>query len=215
MTFSTPWGNYRYKRLAFGGKNSQDLFDAEIAKIISGIPHVLNNRDDIMVGGRDWEDHNRNLETLLERLAAHNITLRKEKCEFGQTSLEFHGHQFTSEGLRPSPSKIRAIQEMARPKTKEELTSFIQMMAYLSRFIENFSSRSEPLRRLIKHGQPFEWNQEQQMAFDDLRNAMTTAPVLVPYHPERKTLIICDASPVGLGVGLFQKTADEYQPVHY
>ena len=52
MTFSTPWGNYRYKRLAFGGVNSQDLFDAEIAKIISGIPKVLNNRDDIMIGKR-------------------------------------------------------------------------------------------------------------------------------------------------------------------
>jgi hypothetical protein len=68
MTFSTPWGNYRYKRLAFGGKNSQDLFYAKIVKIISGIPHVLNNRDDIMVEGKDWEEHNRNLETLFERL---------------------------------------------------------------------------------------------------------------------------------------------------
>ena len=73
MTFSTPWGNYRYKRLAFGGINSQDLFDAEISKIISGIPRVLNNRDDIMVGGRDWNDHNRNLEALLQRLTIHNI----------------------------------------------------------------------------------------------------------------------------------------------
>ena len=185
MTFSTPWGNYRYKRLAFGGKNSQDLFDAEIAKIISGITHVLNNRDDIMVGGKDWEEHNRNLETLLERLSIHNITLRKEKCEFARTSLEFHGHYFTSEGLRPSPNKIRAIQEMERPKSKEELVSFIQMMAYLSRFIENFSTRSEPLRRITKQGHRFEWNQEQHMAFDDLRNAMTRAPVLVPYHTGR------------------------------
>ena len=50
MTFSTPWGNYRYKRLAFGGVNSQDLFDAEISKIIPGIPKVLNNHDDIMIG---------------------------------------------------------------------------------------------------------------------------------------------------------------------
>ena len=215
MTFSTPWGNYRYKRLAFGGKNSQDLFDAEIAKIISCIPHVLNNRDDIMVGGKDWEEHNRNLETVLERLKIHNLTLRREKCEFGQTSIEFHGHQFTSEGLRPSPSKVRAIKEMERPKTKEELVSFIQMIAYLSRFIENFSSRSEPLRRLTKQGHSFEWNREQQLAFDDLRNAMTTTPVLIPYQPGRKTLVICDASPVGLGGGLFQRTAHGYQPVHY
>ena len=167
-----------------------------------------------MVGGKDWEEHNRNLETLLERLTIHNITLQKEKCEFGRTWLEFHGHYFTSEGLRPSPNKIRAIQEMERPKSKEELVSFIQMMAYLSRFIENFSTRSEPLRRITKQDHRFEWNQE-QMAFDDLRNAMTRAPVLVPYHTGRKTLIICDASPVGLGGGLFQKTAHGYQPVHY
>jgi hypothetical protein len=191
MTFSTPWENYGYKRLAFGGKNSQDLFYAEIAKIISGIPHVLNNRDDIMVGGKDWEEHNRNLEILFERLTIHNITLRKEKCEFGRTSLEFHGHYFTSEGLRPSTNNIRAIQEMERSKSKEELVSFIQMMAYLSQFIENFSSRSEPLRRITKQGHRFEWNQEQQMAFNDLRNAMTRAPVLVPYHttPEGRPLL--------------------------
>ena len=82
MTFSTPWGNYRHKKFAFGGKNSQDLFHAEIAKIISGKSHVLNNRDDIIVGGKDWEEHNQNLETPLERLTVHNITLRREKCEF-------------------------------------------------------------------------------------------------------------------------------------
>ncbi|KAL9972245.1 hypothetical protein ACROYT_G018516 [Oculina patagonica] len=82
MTFSSPWGNYRYKRLAFGGINSQDLFDTEMSKIISGIPRVLNNRDDIMVGGTDWNDHNENLAALLQRLENHNLTLRKEKCEF-------------------------------------------------------------------------------------------------------------------------------------
>ena len=65
---------------------------------------------------------------------------------------------------------------------------------------------------MTKHGQTFEWKPEQQKAFDDLKNAMTRAPVLVP---GRKTLVICDASPVGLGGGLFQKTAHGYQPVHY
>ena len=170
MTFATRWGNYRYRRLAFGGKNSQDLFDAEIAKIISGIPRVLNNRDDIVVGGRDWEEHKQNLQTLLD-LQLTTSRFKKKKCECGQTSMEFHGHYFTNKGLCPSLSRIKAIQDIERPKTKEELVLFIQMMAYLSRFIGNFSSRSEPLRRLTKHGQPFEWNQEQQDAFDDLRHA--------------------------------------------
>ena len=110
MTFSTPWGNYRYKRLAFGGLNSQDLFDSEMAKIISGIPRVLNNRDDIMIGGLDWEDHNENLRTLLQR---------KEKCEFGKTTLNFHGHLFTADGLHPSPDKIKAVNSCQPPKTRE------------------------------------------------------------------------------------------------
>ena len=100
---------------------------------------------------------------------------------FGQTSIEFHAHQFTSEGVRPSPSKVRAIKEMERPKTKEELLSFTQMIAYLSRFIENFSIRSEPLRRLTKQGHSFEWDREQQLEFADLRNAMTATPLLIPY----------------------------------
>lgn len=91
MTFSTPWGNYRYQRLAFGGINSQDLFDAEMSKIILGIPRVLNNRDDIMVGGVDWEDQNQNLTALLQQLDLHNITLRREKCEFGKSVIEFQG----------------------------------------------------------------------------------------------------------------------------
>ena len=90
VTFSTPWGNYRYKRLAFGGVNSQDLFDAEISKITSGIPKVLNNRDDIMIGGKDWDEHNKCLAQLLQRLEDHNLTLRSEKCEFGKASIDFH-----------------------------------------------------------------------------------------------------------------------------
>ena len=150
MTFSTPWGNYRYKRLAFGGLNSKDFFDTEIAKIISGIPRVLNNRDDIMIGNLDWHDHDANLQAILQRTEDHNLTLRKEKCEYGKTAMNFHGHMFTAEGLRPSPKKIRAVQECTPPKTREELLSFLQMLAYLSRYSSNFSSRCEPLPRQAK-----------------------------------------------------------------
>ena len=215
MTFSTPWGNYRYKRLAFGGVNSQDLFDAEISKIISGIPKVLNNRDDIMIGGRDWDEHNKSLAQLLQRLEDHNLTLRREKCEFGKASIDFHGHLFTQEGLKPSPTKIQAVNNCAPPASKEELVSFLQMVAYLSRYIRNFSSRCEPLRKLTKINAKFEWSTEQETAFKDLKAAITAAPVLIPYHSEHETLVICDGSPEGLGGGLFQKTDKGFQPVHY
>ena len=162
MTFSTPWGNYRYKRLAFGGVNSQDLFDAEISKIISGIPKVLNNRDDIMIGGKDWDEHNKCLAQLLQRLEDHTLTLRSEKCEFGKASIDFHGDLFTQEGLKPSPTKIQAVQNCTPPASKEEPVSFLHMVAYLSRYISNFSSRCEPLRKLTKVNAKFEWSTEQE-----------------------------------------------------
>ena len=122
-------------------------------KIISGIPKVLNNRDDILVGGNNWDDHNANLSALLQRLEMHNITLRKEKCEFGKNIIDLHGHLFTENGLKPSPNKVKAVRECKHPKSKEKLVSFLQMIAYLSRYISNFSSRSEPLRRITRKEQ--------------------------------------------------------------
>ena len=128
MTFSTPWGNYRYKRLAFGGVNSQDLFDGEMAKILSGIPRTLNNRDDIMIGGVDLADHDKNLKIVLGRLKDYNLTLRQEKCEFRKSTLEFHGHLFTAEGLKPSASKVRAVNTFQKPNTKEELLPLLPLL---------------------------------------------------------------------------------------
>ena len=141
--------------------------------------------------------------------------MRKEKCEFEKSTIEFHGHAFTEDGLKPSPNKVKAVRECSPPKSKEEFVSFLQMMAYLSRYISNFSSRCD-LRRLTKREQKFEWGQEQQAAFEDLKKAITTAPVLIPYIPERDIWVICDGSPTGLGGGLFQKTKHGYQPaVHF
>ena len=118
MTFSTPWGNYRYKHLAFGGVTSQDLFDTEISKVITGTAKVFNICDDFMIGGRDLDEHNKSLAKLLQRLEDHNLTLRPEKCEFGKVSIHFHAHVYTK-GLKPSPSKIPAVQNCAPPALKE------------------------------------------------------------------------------------------------
>jgi hypothetical protein len=88
------------------------------------------------------------------------------------------------------------------------------MMAYLSRYIDNFSSRCEPLRRITKGENKFEWT-TQQKAFDDLKSAITSTPVLVPYHPKRETFVICDGILTSLAGGLFQKTQHGYQSVHF
>ena len=101
-TLSTPWGNMRPKRLIFGAKSSQDLFDEAMYRIFGDISHCLNQRDDILIGDSTLAEHNQTLETVLKRERDFGITLNKEKCLFGVQELEFYGYRFTNEGLKPT-----------------------------------------------------------------------------------------------------------------
>ena len=148
-TFSTPWGNMRAKRLVFGAKSSQDMFDEAMYRIFGDIPRCLNQRDDILISGRNAEEHDQALETMLQRAADFLITFNLEKCQFGVNEIEFYGHRFTQEGLKPSPAKVRAVQESKAPESKDAVRSFLGMTSYLSKFISRYSSLTAQLRALM------------------------------------------------------------------
>lgn len=86
VTFSVPWDKYRPKRLIFGAKASQDLFDDLMFKIFGDI----NQRDDILIGDRNIEEHNETLRTVLQRAEVYGATFNLDKCQFGIEELEFH-----------------------------------------------------------------------------------------------------------------------------
>ena len=156
-TFSTPWGNMRPKRLIFGAKSSQDLFDEAIYRIFGDIPRCLNQRDDILLGGRDMEEHNNALEAVLQRAADFGITFNREKCQFGVEEIEFYGYRFTKDGLKPTPDKVRAVKESQPPESKGAVRSFLGMIGYLSKFIPRYSSLTAPLRELTRKNTKFTW----------------------------------------------------------
>ena len=147
-TFSTPWGSYRPKRLVFGAKASQDLFDETMQKVFGYIPRCLNQRDDIMIGVRDWAEHNATPEEVLQRTEDFGITRNLPKCEFGRRELEFYGYRFSENGLKPTPDKVRSIKECTEPKSKTEVRSFLGMTGYLAKFIPRYASLTKPLRDL-------------------------------------------------------------------
>ena len=107
-------------------------------KVFGDIPHCLNQRDDILLGGRDNEEHLQVLQTVLQRAQEHGITFNKDKCEFEKEEIEFFGHVFTKDGLKPSPDKVKALKECGTPKSKEEVRSFLGMAGYLDNFIQGF-----------------------------------------------------------------------------
>ena len=115
-TFSTPWGNFRPRRLVFGAKASQDLFDDAMSRIFGDIPQCMNQRDDILIGARNWKGHNETLGSVFQRAEDYGITFNKPKCHFGQTQITFYGYRFDQEGLKPTPEKVQAIYECEPPR---------------------------------------------------------------------------------------------------
>lgn len=99
-TLSTLWVNFRPKRLVFGAKASQDLFDGVMNRIFGDIPACLNQRDDLLIEARDWKSHSVTLETIFQRAEDYGITFNEPKCEFGQAQITFYSHRFGAEGLK-------------------------------------------------------------------------------------------------------------------
>ena len=137
-TFSTPWGNFRPKRLVFGTKASQDLFDDGISQIFGDNPQCLN--DDILIGACNWKEQNETLCSVFQRAEDYGITFNKPKCHFGQTQITFYGYRVDQEGLKPTPEKVQSIYECEPPRSKSEVRSFLGMTGYLSKFILRYAS---------------------------------------------------------------------------
>ena len=215
-TFSTPWGNMRPKRLIFGAKSSQDLFDEAMYRIFGDIPHCLNQRDDILIGGKTLAEHNETLATVLQRALDFGITLNKEKCIFGVQELEFYGYRFTNEGLKPTQEKVVAVKECKPPGSRDEVKSFLGMIGYLAKFIPRYSVLTAPLRRLTSQDIPFSWGPEEDAAFQKLKDSITSDDTMAFFDPRKPIVVRTEASfHEGLSAGLFQRTAKGLQPVHF
>ena len=108
-TFITPYGRYCFHRLPFGISSAPEHFQRRMSDILTGLPGVVCTMDDILMHGKTREEHDTHLRDVLNRLQDAGMTLKKEKCQFAQTSLKFLGHIIDSERIRPDPNKVQAI----------------------------------------------------------------------------------------------------------
>ena len=215
-TFSTPWGNVRPKRLVFGAKASQDIFDEAMYRVFGDIPRCLNQRDDILIGGRNIEEHNATLEEVMKRAETCGVTFNEEKCEFAKEEIEFYGYLFTKNGLRPTEKKIEAIKRCGRPESKTEIRSFLGMTGYLSKFIPRYTSLTAPLRKITEKDERFVWGDVEETAFRKLKDSIASSNTIAFFDPSLPIQVRAEASfNEGISAGLFQSTAKGTQPVHF
>ena len=138
-------------------KYSKKLF------IIHDIPGSRNISDDILVFGKSQAEHDTALEAVFKRLNDKGLTVNKKKCLFNQDKISFFGLVFSAEGVSPDTRKVDAIKNASPPK---EERSFLGMTNYCARFIKDYATITEPLRRLMRQDTPRTWSDERQEAFD-------------------------------------------------
>ena len=203
-TFNSPFGRFCFQRLPFGLKTSQDTFQKAMDDVLQDLPGIVSIADDITVYGSDDQVHDKNLHLLMERAREKGLVFNPNKCFIRKTEIPFFGNIYSATGVRPDPAKVQAITDLLPPKDKTELQSFLGMITYLSSYISNLSDKTTPLRQLLHKDVDFQWHQEHQKAFTELKQTIQTAGTLSYFNPSKPTVLQVDASQQALGAVLTQ-----------
>ena len=133
--------------------------------------------DDILVYSKDSSAHLSHLEQVFSKLRDHSLFAKRSKCEFARDQIEYLGHIISKDGVATDPKKIRAMQDWPSPSDVSKLRGFLGLTGYYRRFIRNYGVIYKPLTDLLRKD-AFLWNVEAELAFQGLKRAMITPPVL-------------------------------------
>ena len=213
--FNTPYGRYRYKRLPMGITSAPEIFQRVYRDIFASVDGLEIIMDDFLIAATSLEEHNRILRQTLQTGKENNVTFSPKKLQLCTDCVKYGGHVFTNKGIQLDPDRIRAIVEMPEPECIEKVHTLLGMVTYVCKYLKDLSYMTEPLRGLIKepHEQGFKWHFDKvhKEAFQKIKYAMTSAPVLRYYSSDEPVVISCDTTQCGLGCVLLQNNA----PVAY
>ena len=217
--FNTRYGKYEFLVMPFGLTNAPATFQTLMNSILRPYidKFVLVYMDDILVYSNSEEEHRHHLRLVFEALRKAKLYANPLKCSFNKPTAEFCGHEVGQGVIKVLHSKVKAIREWPQPRTVHDVRQFYGLVNYYRRFIRNFSIIGAPLSDLFKtegdpkdkrKNRPVVWNMAHQMAFDRLKEAITSAPVLIQPDETKPYTIETDSSDFGNGMALLQMGDD-------
>ena len=144
---------------------------------------------------------------MLQRFREKGLTLNGPKCRYNKFSLEFYGLIFSKDGVKPDPKLVSDFVNALRPQNANDVRSLLGMAQYCAKFVEDYATITEPLRELTQKNVKFVWNPKHQQAWDELKQVLTSEPVLCYFDINKYSEITVDASPFGLSAILTQKSS--------
>jgi hypothetical protein len=172
--------------------------------------------DDIIVYSKNVEEHDGHVRAVMTELMKAGLTLKIKKCEFDTTTVNYLGMVYTPEGLKIQPEKMDAILNWPTPTNIKEVQGFLGASGYVRRYLQNYSDTARPLTELLRKDLEFEWTEERQTAFENIKELVKKAPILALHDPDKPHVIRPDASGYALGIVLEQPGEDgKLRPVAF
>jgi len=218
--FRTNWGMFEPLVMFFGMTNSPATFQTMINNIFrdliaEGIMVVY--LDDILIFTRTEEEHTKAIRQVLQVLQEHKLFLRLEKCKFFKEQIEYLGLVILEDRVSMDPVKVAGVREWPTPENKIDVQVFLGFVNFYYRFIQDFSTKARPLFDLTRSEQVWIWSEREQAAFEDLKTAVTTAPVLMSPQDSELFWIEADSLDFATRAVLSQQSAmdGKWHPVAF
>ncbi|CAN6706472.1 unnamed protein product [Malus baccata var. baccata] len=216
-TFTCPFGTFAYRRMPFGLCNAPATFQRCMVSIFSDFIEKIIEvfMDDFSVFGDSFDDCLENLTLILKRCMETNLVLNWEKCHFMVKQGIVLGHIISENGIEVDKSKIDLVRHLPSPTSVREVRSFLGHAGFYRRFIKDFSKIAQPLCRLLQKEVAFEFTKECTASFNQLKELLTTAPIIVPPDWSLPFELMCDASDYTLGAVLGQRKDKKPHVIYY
>ena len=198
--FNTRYGQFECLVMPFGLSNAPASFQSYINDVLREFLDAFASAylDDVLIYSDTLEEHIDQVNNVLEKLIQAKLPIDIDKCEFHTQSTRYLGLIISNEGIRMDPAKVEAIQEWETPRTVKDVQAFLGFANFYRQFIFKYSKLAAPLTAITRNGpngKPvFSWTPEADEAFQALKHAFTTDPILAHFEPGLKTMIETDAS---------------------
>ena len=149
--------------------------------------------DDILISGKNDDEHLNNLSLVLKTLNENGLRVKKGKCVFLAQEVTYLGFRVNRDGITPLTDRIDSLQKAPAPTNVSELKSFLGMLNYYHKYLDNIATILEPMHKLLRKDTPWHWGGEQQKAFKKAKDLLCSSKLLVHYDPDKPLLLFCDA----------------------